>query len=108
MVGKLETRAPVSWIGAESALLLLRFWTNDYPAAARDREASLWVRELSRFPLWALERAFAWWTSAANDRRHMRPFEGDIAERAEVEMEPVRIAQKRLEMAERLEVGKNG
>lgn len=100
--------ADTKFIGARAAALLADYPISDQSDQQRLMRAEDWIAELRRFPQWALLRAFRWWTSADNPHRYRRPLEGDIAERAEKEMEPVRIAQKRLAMAERSEVVKNG
>lgn len=55
--------------------------------------------ELSKYPAWAIVNARRWWLSADNGKRRYKPLPGDLAERAEMEMTIVRIAQRRMESA---------
>lgn len=84
------------WILARVAALLLPYYNADTAQAVRELEAEDWRDALSPYPKWAIERAVRWWKSAENKKRHKRPVEGDIVERAKMEMGLVKYAQFRV------------
>ena len=98
LVNDLTKPAPPTWLMAHIAALLLPYYEKDTPAAIREIDAEYWARSLRQFPAWAIHRAIAWWRSADNPKRNIRPVEGNIEARAIVEMDAVNAAQRWLEI----------
>lgn len=98
MVARLSHPAPNEWLLARVAALLSPYYEKDTPQTIREMEAEDWLAELAGSPRWAVEAACRWWKGAENDRRHKRPFEGDISARVMVEMDAVRAGKIRVEM----------
>lgn len=97
MVQAMSKPAPMMWTLARVAALLLPYYDKQTPQGVREIEAEDWAEALKEYPQWAVERACRWWKSADNPKRARRPVEGDIAARIRKEMEPVRVAQMRLD-----------
>jgi hypothetical protein len=90
---RLSVPAPGEWVSARVASLLSPYYEKETPQAVRVMEAEDWVLSLSGKPRWAIDAAVRWWKGPDNDKRHRRPFEGDIAARVIVEMDAVRAAK---------------
>ena len=73
--------------------LLAPYYSNDVPQSVREIEAEDWLVALGGLPEWAVVAAARWWKSDANANRRKRPFEGDIAERAKLEMGIVKVGE---------------
>ena len=89
----LAVPARPEWIAARAASLLSPYYEKDTPQAVREMDAEDWVLSLIEYPRWAIDTAVRWWKGPENDKRHRRPFEGDIAARAKVEMDAVNAAR---------------
>lgn len=89
----LSVPARPEWIAARVASLLSPYYEKETPQAVREMDADDWVLTLIEYPRWAIDAAVRWWKGPQNDRRHRRPFEGDIAARAALEMGAVRAAK---------------
>lgn len=92
-VAPLAVPAPPAWIAARVASLLSPYYEKDTPQAVREMDAEDWVLSLIEYPRWAIDAAVRWWKGPENDKRHRRPFEGDIAARAKIEMGAVNAAK---------------
>lgn len=96
-VEALSVPANGAWLMARVAALLSPYYEKDIPQGVRQMEAEDWAVALDEFPEWAVTKAVRWWKSADNERRHVRPVEGDIQGRCRVEMSTVRAARKYLD-----------
>lgn len=85
---------------ARCLALLNPYFEKETPQAVREIEAEDWAASLHEFPRWAIERAARWWKGPANQYRHRRPLEGDIAARCGIEMDAVRAARVHLRRTE--------
>jgi hypothetical protein len=94
----LNAPANPAWLMARILALLNPYFEKQTPHAIREMEAEDWALELYGYPKWATEKAARWWKSKENTMRHKRPFEGDIAARAEIEMKFIRNATAGLDM----------
>ena len=95
--------ARVDEIATEVVSLIVEYFVKyDREGLAR-LAADRWQNELEGQPLWAIKKASAWWTSRHNDRRDRKPLPGDISQRAFMEMEIVRFAQRMVDRAEQAE-----
>lgn len=98
MVARLSHPAPNEWLLARIAALLSPYYEKDTPQAIREIEAEDWLAELAGSPRWAIEAACRWWKGSENDRRHKRPFEGDIKAQVVEIMGVVKLANVRIQL----------
>jgi hypothetical protein len=81
-------------IATEVMVILSAFYVENSAEALRNRMVEIWFIHLDPFPIWAIKAAAEWWLGPQNGKRRSRPIPGDIAERCEVEMQPVRTAER--------------
>lgn len=90
----LSQPADKQWVLARIAATLSPYYEKDVPNGVKMIEAEDWLEAMSGYPQWAITKAVRWWKSAENDRRKVRPLEGDIVARIKVEMDAVNAATK--------------
>ena len=78
---------------ARIAALLSPYYEKDVPQGVKMIEAEDWLDAIEGYPQWAVTKAVRWWKSAENDKRRVRPLEGDIVARIKVEMDAIRAAK---------------
>lgn len=89
----LSQPAPKNWLLARIAALLSPYYEKDVPQGVKMIEAEDWLDAIEGYPQWAVTKAVRWWKSAENDKRRVRPLEGDIVARIKVEMDAIRAAK---------------
>lgn len=80
-----------------ASVLLLTFNRGEVDPKVQAAEARYWAKALAGLPEWAVEAACEWYRGPDNPRRHWRPVEGDIVERARIEMAMLKTARLRIE-----------
>lgn len=93
-VKRLSEPADMTWLMARIAALLTPYYSSEVPHGVRMIEAEDWAEALAGYPAWAVTKACRWWKSEHNDRRNIRPKEGDIAERCRFETQALRLAER--------------
>jgi hypothetical protein len=81
-------------IAQEVVTILAAYYVDNSPEAVQRRMAEIWLIHLGHYPIWAIKGATEWWLGPQNSKRRSRPMPGDIADRCEVEMLPVRTAER--------------
>ena len=81
----LSDPAPREWTMARVASLLMSYYAADVGEAMVSMMAEDWAEALKDHPQWAITKAVRWWKSSDNPKRNIRPVEGDIQRRCEIE-----------------------
>lgn len=89
----LKTPATPQWIAGRVATMLAQYFTGNLPEQMVEAIADDWNEELKGLPAWAVAMAVRWWMGKENKNRHRKPLPGDIAQRANVEMWRVKVAE---------------
>lgn len=92
-VSKISYPTRPTWTVSKVVPILSMYFVKQDNEQLAKMVGQLWVGELEGYPLWAIDRACAWWVSRKNDRRHRGPLPGDISERCEREMLPIRLGK---------------
>lgn len=90
---RLSVPADRKWIAQRVVCLLTHYFVADFHPSALENVALDWTAELDGYPEWAIEKACQWWVSKGNKKRGKKPLPGDISERAEVEMAPIKAGK---------------
>lgn len=94
LIARLAVTASPRWIAQRTVKFLTgHYFIVDMKAPVAEQVGKDWTNELSDFPEWAIDRAFAFWIGRENTKRAKKPLPGDIAQRAVVEYGIVRTAE---------------